>query len=509
MARKKNGLSARMRGVTLIGLATVIGVGLVTVFGFGLGLDFVRPQQNADALEIPIPTQQEEQIIDDLSEENQVLINDEINPLIDCVEFSAQVDSLEAQQFCTDQLDQMIKEFEENEMKINEIVPDPINQTEFSEDPPITQIGDETENPILPQSPSLQILLNVVKIDSDGISTESTTNFDLPPFAFLVQEETDRDFRTGFLDFDPFLKGDPNSRYIGQGTVDVLVSNQTIFTEPVKIQFDGITDPDGLLKIDFLTPAGAVAKIINLDFDKNFNKFTNEAITPIIFKIIELEITDPTSMVFSIIDQEIFRMNIARDDFKIIVSDEQGGTQRIYNIDSKLIIQGVPTKVIAISCYIFYTTIHNGNLGTTVVQYRSDPTHPLGCIKEIAPKTYVHSTQNTNVFGITLFDSNGQFIKSIAGGTGIVVDELLSRNTNYTLTIASPMLEANLSYPKAQQTKSFTCSNEYDIKYTTKETNGSKRFRTYSTSWQYTTLVVQQVDVKDVICNFKEVTSVG
>ncbi len=464
----------------------------------------ILPQTDAEAFEIPIITPEQEMMIDDLIDENNGLIEDEFASVVPCSDGNFTSTDPAIVQECNMLIDEFTDQFDENENMIDELIPDPINQTEFSEDDPFTQIGDETENPALPQSPSLQILLNVVKIDSDGSSTESTTNFDLPPLAFFVQEETDRDFRNGFLDFDPFLKGDPNTRYTGTGSADVIVGGQSIFESSVEIKVDGTTDSEGLLKIDFITPTGGIAKIINLDFEKNFNKFTNEAVTPVIFKIVELEVTDPASMVFSVIDQDIFTMNIARDDFKIVVTDEAGGTQRVYNTDSRLIIQGIPTKVEVTTCYLFYTSIHRGSAGTSVVQYQSDPTHPLGCISEIAPKIVTHSTQDTNVFGITLFDSNGQFIKTIAGGTGKVVDELLSRNTNYTVSIASPELTEELSYPKAQQTKSFTCTNEYNISYTSQQTSGSKSYRTYSTQWDHTFLVVEQVDVKNVNCNIME-----
>jgi len=156
------------------------------------------------------------------------------------------------------------------------------------------------------------------------------------------------------------------------------------------------------------------------------------------------------------------------------------------------------------SCYTSYHTNTRVSTGTNIVTYRSDPTHPLGCIKEIEPVIRIHDTQNTNVFGLTLFDSNNQFIKTITGGTGIVMDELLQRNTNYTLRISSPEITSELSYPKAQQTKSFTCENEYDVKYRTETGEGSKTYRTRSVSWSHTFLVVDIVTVKQVNCNLVE-----
>jgi len=514
MAKKKS----PMKVITIAGtgLIIVILVPLLLLFG-GIEVPIIG-EAYADALrikiaqegfEIPIPTPQEEQMVKDLADENEDLIENEIPPLQGCLDISPElIVDPETEELCRQLLEDALNKFKENEMMIEEIIPNPINKTESSEDPPIEQLCDENPDNILCEiispSPSLQLLLNVVKIDSNGTSTEATTNFDLAPLSFLVQEDTNRDFRTGFLDFDPFLKGEPNTRYTGNGLVDILIGEQSIFAEPVKITFEETSDAEGLLKIDFITPTGGIAKIINLDFDKNFNKFRNEAITQVVFKLIQLDITDQSLKEFSIADKDVFTMDVARNDFQVVIQKEEGGTERIFTNDSRLIIQGIPTKVIVTSCYTSYHTNTRVSTGTNIVTYRSDPTHPLGCIKEIEPVIRIHDTQNTNVFGLTLFDSNNQFIKTITGGTGIVMDELLQRNTNYTLRISSPEITSELSYPKAQQTKSFTCENEYDVKYRTETGEGSKTYRTRSVSWSHTFLVVDIVTVKQVNCNLVE-----
>ena len=516
MGKKKGKINIKGVGLIFTGLVVVVLLAplllLLTgtevpiigkVYGDILGIDtyIIDPQ----SFEIPITTPQQEQTVKELADENEDLIHNEISPLEGCIDFSLELIDPETEEFCRQLLEDALNKFKENEMMIDEIIPEPINknQTDFSEDDPLKQILDETENPT---SPTVQLLLNVNKIDSQGNSTEAVTNFGLSPFDFLVQEDSNRDFRTGLLEFTAILKAEPESSYSGDGLVDVLIGNVTIFEEPIPIKFNGMTDSEGFLKIDFLSPTGLVIKKINLDFNKNFDKFTNEEITQIIFKIINLDIIDKSAMGmdFSVIDAVAFTMEVARNDFKIVITNEDGGTQRIFTPDSRLIIQGIPTKVIATSCYTSWNYISRTSTGTTITSYVSDPTHPLGCIPEREPIIFTHSTQNTNVFGLTLFDSNNQFIKTNSGGTGIVFDELLQRNTNYTLIIASPEITSELSYPKAQQTKSFTCENEYDIKYRTVKVEGSKTYRTHSASWSHLALVVDVVTIKQVNCNLVE-----
>ncbi len=446
-----------------------IGVLLIVIipvlfFVFGVGNAEVLPQQtDPDPFEIPIDQiDTNDEIIDEIDDvvcggggsEDTIINVDQAGEVIfdptddPCIPLGETPSTLE--DVTPDEITDMIDE-------LNDMVIDPpiVNQT-TSEDPPIVQTCDQNpDSPlceIISPSTSIQLVSKVTKTDSDGMTTVTEEAFEITSLAFLVEEDTDRDFRTGFLNFELFLKGLPITMYEGTGKVDLFVGEQSISTEPTIIRVDSISDSEGMVQILFVSPTGTTSNELLFTFDDQFNKFTNEQVTPIIFNLVDLSITDQTDD-FSLVDQDLFTMDIARDDIKLIITDESGGTGRVYPTDSKIVITTKSNVVYGTSCYIYQQLAGQPAIGSTIL---GSP-----CLTTFGQASVIAGTAPApSVTGIILLDADGQLLLTKAGGTGLIFDELVTRNANYTLKTSSPDLTSNLIFGKSQETKSFTCIAE-------------------------------------------------
>jgi len=524
MAKKKSAIKTPV--IAGVGLTIVILTPLLLLFAGievpivgevyanALGIDIVP--QVPDGFEIPIPviTQSEIQQIQKIIDRIREISNEELDDAQFCIEFVGVEPEIIT--ICNQLLQDALDRIELLDKEIDEILPPPdLNNTDTSTDPPPVQICDQLcddipiIDPILPETPSLELILTTTKIDSQGISTNETASFGFTPLEFFVEEETDRDFRTGFLEFEIGLKGQPNVAYTGSGSSNVLIGSSPVFQNDIQITTDGISDQNGLLDVLFTTPTGISSNKITVDIGSNFNKFRNEAITPIILKINDFKIVNSTLSEFSLTDKDLFTLNIARNDFQILIIDETGGTERVFPTDSVLKVTGATTTVKAIRCNTYFTSLYDcpackvkdriGNRDAT-----ADPSFCIAGSEQIIN----FATDTARVIGLNLFDDSGNLLKTFAGGQGEVVNELLPRNTNYTLTIASPTLSVDLSFPKSQQTQSYTCTNEYSITYR-KIINDQISNVPNSSAGGYLVHYIEPVSfvVSDVNCNFPEVVS--
>jgi hypothetical protein len=474
MARKKSA-SIKTPVIAGVGLTIVILTPLLLLFAGievpivgevyanALGIDIVP--QIPDGFEIPIPvitpsqTQQIQEIIDRIRE----ISNEELDDAQFCLEFVGVEPEIIT--ICNQLLQDALDRIEALDKEIDEILPPPdLNNTDSSIDPPPVQICDEIDctdlPPIIPipETSIIELSTSITKIDSNGNAELVEDVFDIPLASFFVEEETNIDYSTGRLEIKFAVKGDQTTTYIGTGKVDLLINNQSVLTAPLDVQVDGMGEVDLLF--------GGISDTFTLSIEDHFDKFVNEEVTPIVVQVKELNISDGTEN-FSMVDQDVFVMNILRDDFKILIVDEQGGgTERVYPTDSVLKVTGATTTVQAIRCNTYFISLYDCP-ACKVKDRIGDPLAPASPDSCIAGSIQIinFATDTARVIGLNLFDDSGNLLKSFAGGQGEVVNELLPRNTNYTLTIASPTLSVDLSFPKSQQTQSYTCTNEYSITY--------------------------------------------
>ncbi len=496
---------AKKKGVNKVGVATGLGIGVViaisVVFVTGIGFDFVVPQ-DVEGLEIPVLTQSEIQQIQVIIDRIREIPNEELGDAVICLELELELElNPELVEFCdrllqsaqldAQLLDDTLKRIEALEMEIEAILPPPdLNNTESSIDPPPVQICDEIDCPDLPPiiPPTSIIVLStaITKIDSNGTAELVEDAFDIPIASFFVEQETNIDYSTGRLQIKLAIKGDPTTTYIGTGKIDLLINNQTILSAPLDVQVNGMGEVDLLF--------GGISDTFTFSFADNFDKFLNQQNTPITVVVKELNIAGGTDS-FSLSDQTVFVMNILRDDFRILIDDEQGITMRVYPTDSVLKVTGATTAVKGIRCALYFK--HTEGLQVQAERgSRSAPTDPSGCYVTLAIVTI--GTETPALIGLNLLDGSGNLLNTFAGGKGEVVNELLQRNANYTLTIASPAFSTDLSFPKSQQTQSYTCTNEYKINYI----KDRKTTINGGTTVVKHTLVPDSYSITKVNCNF-------
>lgn len=475
MVDKKNVLRLR-RGRS-------VGLGLIAIMGFLIAgfvfepilstIPLVAPQFE-DQFEIPFVTPEQEQnnqeILKDIEEvvKDQTIPPEEIPPMVeDLADEIVTIPPItnETSVVCTDSIPPTC----------NTIPP------VTSEDPPLVQIGDILDDnpivdPILPESTSLDLLTRVTKIDSQGnkVVVEKTTTFS--KLAFLVEEKTNIDYKTGFLEIEMFVKGEPNTKYSGSGTFDIMIGTSSIFSTPIKINFDQVSDGSGMIPITVISPLGGMSTVYTFDFNANFNKFINEKVTKIDVIINSLDTTKDQDN-FSIQNISVFTMDIARDDIQIIITDEEGITSRVYPTDSKLVVTSVQASSQGIICIVGVTTGSTFTGKTSSINpadclynfpppnYQSEPA--LSIWRKLYPMTTITAgtAPAPQVLGLNLYDIDGNIIKFSSGGTGTVFNELVTRNTNYTLKINSPLISSDLSFGKAQQTQSYSCQSVVTTNY--------------------------------------------
>ncbi len=515
MAKKKSGINNRVIAGVIGGGVILVVVIPVLILVFGVGFD-TSPQ--AEGLEIPLSEQEQidtnQQLIDQtndlicggggtgdpelfqIASDGSVIFNPNQDPCIPQGETPSPEEEVSPEQ-----INEMINEIEE-------MIIDPpiINQT-TSEDPPLVQSCDiDPDNPlcqIISPSNSIQLISKVEKTDSQGITTVSEEIFEVPAFAFLVEDPTDRDFRTGFLNFQLFLKGIPNTMYVGTGKVDLFVGNQSIFTEPTIIEINGISDADGMVQIQFVSPTGTTSSALLFTFDDQFDKFVNEQITLIRLNLVDLSISDQTEN-FSLVDQDVFTMDVARDDIQLIIIDETGTTGRVYPTDSRILITSKANAIRGTQCLIYTGLSRQLPTGCSA---RNLSCPCFGSTIGIGTNNVVAGTTSPpSITGINLFDQNGQFLLSELGGSsGIVFDQLVTRNENYTLQILSPIISTDLSFGKPQQTQSFTCIAEGTPRHKINVviTGQTDRCGAGGCNYYYY-IVTDGVNTRATTCNFPE-----
>jgi len=232
MAKKKSGLNNRIVG-GIIG-AIVVLVVVVPVLDLVLGVDIFP-----ESFEIPVSEQVQiqtnQQIIDEVNnllcgggggtgDPNLIQISSDGTIILDpnqvaCIPLG-ETESME-EEVSPEEIDEKVKEKEEM------IIDPPIMNKTTSEDPPIVQLCDQEPENILCQVTQVVSALRlesvVTKIDSAGISTSDLGVFEIPSLAFFVEDPTDRDFRTGFLELTLRILADEGTRFDVTGTFVIII----------------------------------------------------------------------------------------------------------------------------------------------------------------------------------------------------------------------------------------------------------------------------------------------
>ncbi len=481
MAKKKGNTNRIVAGI--IGVVVILVVVVpVLFFIFGIGNEDVQvlPQDTAPELEVPfvepvLTVDEIDELIEETIEtcdidqsvlqqiaECEILTADE-----DEVPFDPNAPADPCSQVNRDSLLQCNEEIDLLILKINaleeQIPEDNPNGTETSIDDPFTQICDQTPELIVcGDSRSLELITTVLKTDSAGVQTTVETTTGIPQLSFFIEDISDIDFQNGQLQFSVQVKGDPNLSYLGTGKVDLLIGDQSVLTEIVNVRVDGTADEEGKVDLLFISPTGIPSSLILFDFADNFDTFPDESITPVRLNVIELNIAGERDQDFALIDTDVFTMDIARDDIKLLITDEEGIVTRVYPSDSTLIVTGrtstsEPSAPIGTTRIQTFDSIFLGNgRGCTTFQLISD--------RSFTPTTTGTTTVPApTLSGITLSSIDPSTSETITlsrstSGTQHSWNDL-TRNQNYTIMVGG-LTSIPLDYGKSQETKSYTCTQE-------------------------------------------------
>jgi len=494
MAKKKG-----INKLYLIGGAggTVAAV-LIAVFVFGVGLDFVNPlfqeqtgltveqiQQNND---IAFQVSQIEGDLAPISEADlqpPTYTDPPDLPPLDPIDEPNPIDDLP-----------------------DPIEDPPITNGTFSEDPPIDQICDELDLGCGTRAITLTSI--VTKTDSSGVATVVEETFSVGQLAFFVEDISGIDFSTGRITIELLITPDrPTSLgFGGSGEMDVLIRGESVLPNKIPIKTDplalGTGEPTRFLFGDVGSPD------FTFSIAEHFDKFLNEQVSRLSFvvtfsvqEIVVQEVSCTPDECFSsepgdtfgVTNLKVFSLDIARDDQKIIIVNEEGVEERIFPSDSRIVVYTnpkTPTRNEGAGwCRTFYSIFNpDYNYLMTYTNPAGTPTtFPEACLTVDSICTYNNVIGGCNISvgtigqfsgaytlavvpaialsQFTLIDSDGRLVTTALGGIkGKVFDyNTLTRNENYTMTIASPSISVELNYGKTQETQSYTCLPDYTIRH--------------------------------------------
>ena len=175
----------------------------------------------------------------------------------------------------------------------------------------------------------------IFKTDNNGTRTESTTNFDIPLFAFFVEDTSNLDFDNGFIEQQLIVNAPPNTQINLDADFDVLIANQTVLPEPLTISIIGVTDASGELLIDYVNPLGLKSPDFLFSFADHIDKFPITGTENVEFVLSNVKVSSGT-FEFELGSAVIYSVTIARDPNQLIIDDEFGEKVRIFPTDDTL-----------------------------------------------------------------------------------------------------------------------------------------------------------------------------
>lgn len=311
MARKKK---SNIKGISFIGAGVAVAVAVVAVFVLYPNI----LEQNI------ITTTTDEELIQDGIDAGLLKVP------IPCFEIT---DCMEGQPIIEDPVDTN---------PINEIIdPTPVNATDVEPelvcDPPAEKINEQCvlPEPPLPEQPTVEIISNVTKIANNGERFTSSTSLDIPLASLFVDDTTNIDFDQGFIENELFLKTNPNSNIELNGFFDIKIDNKTILSNAVPINIQGISDQDGLILINFISPTGIASDTFLFSFNNHLDKFPVQGLTNVEYNLSSLN-ANIDGFSYELDFGIIYEMDIFTDPNLLIITDEQGGTTRVFPSDDRV-----------------------------------------------------------------------------------------------------------------------------------------------------------------------------
>jgi hypothetical protein len=335
----------------------------------------------------------------------------------------------------------------------NVTIIDPLNEVEINN---MTVVVDPEDGTVIDPEPILvpfdvSISSVILKTDNNGTRTQSTTNFDIPLFAFFVEDTSNLDFDNGFIEQNLVLNAQPDTLITLNADFDVLIANQTVLLEPLTISVSGVTDQNGQLIIDYVNPAGLKSKDYFFSFADHIDKF-NVTATDKVEYVIDNVIVSSGDFQYELESAVIYEIKIARDPNRIIIIDESGGKARIFPTDD----------VINVT-----STANSYSYTRTERTYPYTRTYSACCVPAPAMGggTFTHILQDGTEEQLASFNANsaGTCQTIFMGGTTCtrfdkITNLAIQRDEIYRLDISSPT-KASITFktPIEQTSYVFFC----------------------------------------------------
>jgi len=362
-----------------------------------------------------------------------------------------------SEQECADDPTNATELTDEEQMMLEEMM----NMTVTSDDPPIAQACDELDLGCS-DTRKISLLGELTRISSQGNRTTEFFQFDLSRLSLFIDPESQIDYRTGFLELQLSMNStDANTSLESDGSMDVLINENIIDTVPLRTT--GLTDNDGGIKVDFISPGGAASDTYVFDIGANFDSFENEQINIISMIITDLSsILEPQACIaifptppeclpanFGLVNQTLVTVDIFRDDIQILITDTSGNQIISYPQDDRFTL----------------STVARSKLG---IQSCTDPTNPSaptlsgrsgsGC----SFTSFVIATYPAPTIPLSqLRDVNNVLIASNSG-SGVIINELIFRNANYSV---SSITDFSFMTTKSQKNYAYSCWSDQAIDY--------------------------------------------
>jgi len=315
------------------------------------------------------------------------------------------------------------------------------------------------------RSNSVSLLSLVTKTDSLGNVTTTTERIQIPALSFFVEDVSNIDFSTGFIEIETkAFSREPDPFIDGTAKFDILINNQTILTDSITFNVNGrgcttqCVEPD-IFCIDeacnfrfdvasvfgeFVSSLGLRSPSFTFSFEENIDKFP-DGLSTIEFVLVNPEFTVNRDQSFGATKLVLFSMDIARDPNQIVITNEEGELQRIYLIDDRLTISSLPMKLCSGG---FCNCVESPAMGDVFLATADNPTERT--------KVFSAVTKGTRTTGG--IDKYGNFASCFSAQKTTWVT-LISRNTDYILLFTDPAELIEISTPKSQKDYTFSCKN--------------------------------------------------
>ncbi len=242
------------------------------------------------------------------------------------------------------------------------------------------------------------LISKVTKIFTDGTEEVITNEFEFIPFELFVEDTSNKDFSQGRFLAELFVRSDPNTFVEGSGLFDVFLNNMTINQMPTNIEFSGITDESGMLRVKFLSPTGIESDTFLLNVEPLTMQIQVNGITPLEFKITSI-VGKVFDIDYSVSDATIFTFDFFRSVEQILVVDSQGNEVRAFPTDDRIRIGALDGSVKLSKCYkhtryaCWMFSTYGSSLGSPTiasVEIRNTATGEL-LFQNLAPFTKVYA----------------------------------------------------------------------------------------------------------------------